>query len=328
MTKTNALVLGLTLTFATILTAPQATAQNNNWPKAIAAVEKTAGQYIDFGLRESGSTSLQQGIGIIGLTQDIEKHRCAILGRMLGKIEAIAELEQFDYPPMSSDLDPYEAMMIGASLDNWVGSAKAALEQSEDERINTWNLDCVGTLVPASEGIASDRPDAVVSADGGTLRFYGNIDAGFFDRFLEELNKHPNVREISLGSGGGSVKDALLAGREIRNRGLDTVLYGNCYSACPLVFVGGVNRILWATVRHDFGFHRLSIRDGSPLPDDHAIYGLIAEYLVEMGVDAETYIGWMQSADPSDMYSPEPWDLCEPGVTTFVQRICNADGNF
>lgn len=314
--------------FALLLIAAGASAQNNDWPKAIAAVERVAAEYIDYGLKNSGSSSIQQAVGVVGLTADVEKHRCAILGRMLGRVEVIAELERFDYPPLSQDPDPFQAVEIGVSLDNWVWQAKTALEQSEAERINTWNLDCVGTLVPATEGIVSERPEAVVSDDGHTLTIYGNIDAGFFERFMAALNAAPTVKEISLGSGGGSVKDALLAGQEIRARGLDTVLFGNCYSACPLVFVGGVNRTLWANVRNDFGFHRLATRDGTALPDDHAIYGLIGDYLSEMGVDAPTYIGWMQSADPSAMYSPEPWDLCEPGVTTFVQRICNAEGKF
>lgn len=328
MTKLGIRFRGLWLAMALCLVCHPALAQNNDWPKAIAAVGKQAQLYIDYGMKKSGIGSIQQAVGVAGLYQDVEKHRCAILGRMLGKLHVIAELERFDYPPLSDSLDPLEAIQIGVSLDNWVYEAKTALAQSEPERINTWNLDCVGTLVAEGEGIRSDRPEADIESDGENLTFYGNIDAGFYDRFLAALDQYPETRQISLGSGGGSVKDALLAGREIRRRGLNTTLFGNCYSACPLVFVGGVERILWASVRHDFGFHRLATRDGSTLPDDHAIYRLIADYLTEMGVDAETYIGWMQSADPTDMYSPEPWDLCNPGITTFVQRICNQDGNF
>ncbi len=303
-------------------------AQNNDWPKAIAAVSARSEAYITYGLRESGAGSIQSAIGVIGIFADIEKHRCAILGRMLGKIDVIAELERFDIPPLSQNPDPYLAVEIGVSLDNWIAEARTALAQSEAERINTWNLDCVGTLVPESAGIVSDAPDAQFVADGTALRIYGNIDSGFHARFLETLNANPDIRMIELGSGGGSVKDAIEAGREIRRRGLETRLFGNCYSACPLVYVGGSERTIWANVRHDFGFHRLATRDGAALPDDHPFYDLIASYLAEMGVDAETYIGWMQSAAPESMFSPQPGELCAPGIATFVQRICNADGTF
>ena len=219
-------------------------------------------------------------------------------------------------------------MEIGASLGNWVGEAESALAMSEGERINTWNLECVGDWVAADAGIANAEPDANIVADGTVLRIYGDIDSGFHDRFLAALDANPQVTVIELGSGGGSVKDALAAGREIRQRGLNTQLFGNCYSACPLVFVGGVNRVLWAYVRHDFGFHRLATRDGAALPDDHAFYGLISDYLTEMGVDAPTYTGWMQSAAPEDMFTPSPEELCAPGIATFVQRVCNAEGTF
>lgn len=317
----------LRLLIALLFLPALAWGQNNDWPKAIKAVEAKSQAYIDYGLRTSGTTSVQQAVGMIGITLDIEKHRCAILGRMLGKIDEIAELERFDIPPLSQRPDGFLAVEIGASLGNWVGEARKALGQTESQRINAWNLDCVGTLVPQSAAIQSSDPDADIVADDTVLRVYGNIDSGFHDRFLAALDANPLTRTVELGSGGGSVKNALAAGREIRKRGLGTQLFGNCYSACPLVFVGGAERILWAAVRHDFGFHRLSTRDGAPLPDDHAFYGLIGDYLTEMGVDPVTYVGWMQSAAPTEMFTPEPGALCAPGIATFVQRICNAEGS-
>ena len=255
---------------------------------------------------------------MIGLELDIERHRCAILGRRLGKIDAVAELEDVDLPPLNEALSGYDAVNIGSSLANWVREAERALDQTETEQINTWNLDCVGSWVAADAGIRHDAPEAAF--DGGAV--YGDIDSGFFERFLAHLNANPNIDQIALGSGGGSVKDAILAGREIRRRGIETTLYGNCYSACPLVYVGGTNRTIWAEVKHDLGFHRLSLADGTALPDDHEFYGLIADYLEDMGVDSATYIGWMQSAGPESMFTPDPWTLCDAGIATWVQRIC------
>jgi len=308
-----------------IALASAATAQNNNWPKAIAAVSQKAEAYTAFGLRKTNSTSVQQAIGMIGLTLHVERHRCAILGRMLGKIDEIAAIEQFDMPPINDALDGFEAMEIGSSLSNWVGEARRALEADEAERVNVWNLDCAGHFdIPVTARLGSAAPEAQFDFDaGGKILFvYGDIDSGFADRFDAALAQWPDVAAVALGSGGGSVKDAILAGQTIRARGLTTRLHGNCYSACPLVFAGGVERTLWADVRHDFGFHRLSTRDGTTLPDDHAFYDLIADYVSEMGVNPDIYVGWMHAAAPDDMFHPEPHALCEPVLATFVQRIC------
>lgn len=299
-----------------------ARAQHDDWPKAIATVSELSETYIAFGLRKMDSPSLQSAVGQIGLALDIEEHRCAIIGRMLGQIDAVAALESREYPPISDALDGYEAANIGASLANWVRQAKIAIGQSEDERIRTWNLDCVGSYVPRSAHISHNAPEAAFDLKDTALFVYGDIDGGFYERFLGQLNAHPEIKDIYLGSGGGSVKDAILAGREIRRRGLSTTLFGNCYSACPLVFVGGAYRTIWADVRHDFGFHRLSLPDGSPLPDNHEFYKLISAYVTEMGVDGSTYVGWMLSADPGEMLYQSGSILCDVGIASFVQRIC------
>ena len=150
---------------------------------------------------------------------------------------------------------------------------------------------------------------------------YGDIEAGFFERFKVALSDNPNIEEIALGSGGGSVQDALLAGYEIRRLGLTTTLYGNCYSACPLVFMGGIKRILWASP-HRLGFHQIYRGSGVAVPPDDPIYSLTEQYLSDMGVNSYVVILWMFSTTPDEMFEPEVRQLCDPGVATFVQRIC------
>ncbi len=246
---------------------------------------------------------------------------------MLGQTHLVGDLMIIDSPPLVDDMElVIDFAFAAVSRYNWVKMAEKALASNQADRLNTWNLECIGTLgIPASAGLENAAPEAQFAVDGQWLTVFGDIDSGFFERFLAELERSPAVTEVRLGSGGGSVKDALLAGREIRRRGLGTSLAGNCYSACPLVFAGGVDRTKWANARDDFGFHRLSTTDGTILPDDHPFYNLIAEYLTEMGVDPVTYIGWMRQAGPDELFSPEPRDLCKPLLATFVQRIC-ADG--
>lgn len=309
---------------AFLMVSTAAAAQDTDWQAEIDQMTQAAEAYDAYARQIEGGPVW---IGTANYGVDMEKHRCAILGRMLGQEELVGALERIEFLPMDGSVDHYDIALLATSLFNWVGEAEGALQSSPSERLTKWNLECAGNLgIPASARLENAAPEAQFGFEdrfgSGRLTVYGDIDSGFFDRFLAELDRHGTVKEVLLGSGGGSVKDALLAGREIRRRGLNTTLFGNCYSACPLVFAGGVDRTVWAMVRNDFGFHRLSLQDGTALPDDHPFYGLIAEYLAEMGVDPGIYVGWMLKAGPDEMFSPEPWEICEPVLATFVQRIC------
>lgn len=169
--------------------------------------------------------------------------------------------------------------------------------------------------------MGSARPEAEFLAEGTQLRVYGDIDTGFAERFQQALNANRSVTEVTLGSGGGSVQDALIAGLLLRSRGLDTTIYGNCYSACPLVFLGGNDRVVWAAP-YRLGFHQIYTGAGVPIPLDDQIYELIVQYVAEMGGDPSRVLAWMFSAGPSEMFEPEPEDLYAAKVATFVQRIC------
>ncbi|MGB8812922.1 MAG: hypothetical protein WCC57_07035, partial [Paracoccaceae bacterium] len=70
------------------------------------------------------------------------------------------------------------------------------------------------------------------------------------------------------------------------------------------------------------------VGEGVALTLDDPIYGLVGQYLEAMGVHPFTVVGWMFQAGPADMYEPDVRMLCAPSVATFVQRICDANGNF
>lgn len=124
----------------------------------------------------------------------------------------------------------------------------------------------------------------------------GFIDSGATAR-LRGLIERREIREASvyLNSPGGHLLEAMSLGREIRARGLDTVVGaraadsvlprpGLCYSACPFAFAGGVRRSL--EPGSSLGVHRAANR--VPIPDEAAFQGTVAsqarEYLTEMGV--------------------------------------------
>ena len=315
----TALANGLLASLVFVFSGAAAFAQGISWQEAIEHVEASAEGYRQAAIERGTSWA---GTMYAGYNYDL--HRCAILGRMLDQYQWVADIEQFDYPPLDNRTDPHDLLVFSISLDNWVSAARWAVDASESERINRWNLDCVGAFgIPRLAFLESERPEAAFERDGQWLRVYGDIEPGFFQRFQRALDANPDASIVVLGSGGGSVRDAILAGAEIRRRGLETTLHGNCYSACPLVFVGGVRRVLWASP-HRLGFHQISI-DRAAVDLDHPIYSVVARYLASMGVEPVTVISWMFSASPAEMFEPEVGDLCRPGVATFVQRICGWD---
>ena len=299
-------------------------ADESGWLKAIERVEASAKQYHDYAV-EVGETGFA---GAMYNNYKYDIHRCAILGRMLGHTVAVKSIEEFEYPPLGAESDPHSLLVFSISLDSWVAAAKWSMKAEEYEKINTWNLDCVGKYsIPKTLFMESNTPNADFKRDGDQLFVYGDIDPGFYNRFVASLDENAGVKEVVLGSGGGSVIDAIRSGYEIRLRGLNTTIFGNCYSACPLVFMGGLERVLWASPSR-LGFHQMYRGNGLPAPVNDPMYKIMEKYLLNMGIDPVTVIGWMLSAEPSEMFEPKPEQLCGPGVTTFVQRICDKTGTF
>jgi hypothetical protein len=298
-------------------------AKSDSWDAAITKVEKSAAEYFDYAV-EVGGTSW---VGTMYNGYMSQEHECAILGRMLDQSDAIRHLEEFEYPPMDSRSDPHDLLIFAISLENWVAAARRATSATEDQRKNRWNLDCVGKFAIAPTlFLESGRPEAEFQVEAQQLHVYGDIDAGFAERFEKALDANTGITEVTLGSGGGSVRDAILAGLMIRARNLDTTIYGNCYSACPLVFLGGTKRVVWAAP-YRFGFHQVYTREGIPIPFDDELYTLVAKYIAVMGGDPSLVLAWMYSAPPSEMFEPDPSDLCTAKVATFVQRICSANSS-
>lgn len=266
--------------------------------------------------------SVMMGVGSVGNTVGtdmVAPFLCANIGRFLGLTDHLGEGASFTY--LRAGDEPEAFRVQSELLDVWIYQAERVLAMDGRQMTGYWNLECVGNYnIPDSAYIESDTPRAGIVADGDRLTVLGDIDLGFFDRFRLALDQHPEVKTVSLGSGGGSVYDALRSGQMIRDRGLNTALFGKCFSACPMVFVGGVERVIWAG-GDTLGFHQIYTDDG-PLPMTHDIYLVLRQYLVEMGVDADVFIGFMATSGPSEMFEPDVADLCAPKITTWVQRQC------
>jgi hypothetical protein len=293
----------------------------NSWAQSIQLVEERAARIWERGRSLGADTHLGTAVNEI----DIPKHRCAILGRMLGRADLIKKLEYHPEPSISSNPswdELYNLMLYSHSLSNWVLVANAILNQSEDEKKHSWNLDCVGQMgIPSTAFEVLEVPKAALEVDGTDLRILGDIEAGFSAALVEALDGNPQVSRVVLGSRGGNVREALLAGIAIRKRGLDTTLSSNCYSACPLVFLGRLKRTIWSPYPN-LGFHQMSDGSGNPIRSSSALYIAMEDYAEMMGADPNFVLASMLRANPSEMYEPEHGALCQYNVATWVQRLC------
>jgi hypothetical protein len=206
-------------------------------------------------------------------------------------------------------------------ISNVVAGMEAVLRSSPRDRAMTWNLNCVGKFNTAKTAYVHEpAPRATMEVVEKQLHVFGDIYPGFFEEFKSVLDANKGIKLVILGSAGGSVRDAILAGALIRDRRLTTTLRADCYSACPLVFLGGVDRMIWSPYPR-LGFHQVSV-DGKAVAADHPVYMLIGTYARDMGADSKFVVSRMQQSPPSSMNYPDVWNLCEPKVTTWVQRGC------
>ena len=286
-----------------------------SWERAILEVSDLAERYRNYA-HSRGTTYA----GTLYNSYHIRRHECAILGRMLGKIEEVRHLEEMDLPDLSQEPDPHLALITSMSLSNWAAKARSAISMTEAERIYFWNLNCSGAEgIPRSAAIG-DSPAPTFEVDETHLIVRGPVERGFADALIAALAANPGVTDVALGSGGGNVGEAVRAGRAIRERRLRTQLTDQCYSACPLVFLGGSDRYLWAGSDR-LGFHQLSSQ-GVALPAEHEAYTIIRAYVSEMGADGEWVTAAMLAASPNEMNYVPTEGLCDVGVATFVQYVC------
>lgn len=294
-----------------------------SWEDAIAEVEELSSKLYEYGNQFSPGF-----LGTLYNEVDVDKHQCAILGRLVGRQEDVAHLEEIDVPKPEGELSENEGhnmKVIATSLSNWAHIASNIIELSDVERGELWNLNCVGTLgISTSALVETENDRASFRIEGETLFVLGAIETGFANELAQKIAEAPQITTIALGSAGGSVKDAIDAGAMIRALDLDTTLYGNCFSACPLVFIGGKRRTIWSPYP-DLGFHRLYRENGEPIYPGHKMYSALANYFASMGVNPKTALASIFAAEPEQVYVPKLSTLCENGFATWVQRVCIRD---
>ena len=233
----------------------------------------------------------------------IKEHSCYALGQLLGHADEVAGLRISDEADLASRTpeNALQLRMSATSLENFVGVAREIIDMSQEKRALAWNLDCVGNYgIVRDESQVGVKTFYEIESGDHVLRILGNIETGFSDRVIDAIEKNPDVKVVALGSGGGLVAEAIRAGRYIRATGLDTTLWNGCYSACPLVFMSGVNRHVRSPFPV-FGFHQVSGKSGLAVSLDDPVYTTIAEYVNTMGVDSRYVLRSMSAAPPTGM---------------------------
>ena len=288
------------------------------WEEAISDVEAMAEEF----WQRAQTKGFNDPLGTAFNEVDVEMHLCAILGRMVGHKDAIAHLEP---PQPETDASGREFAIAATSLGNWVIAARYHTSLSAGQKKRIWNLDCVGRMdIPQGLAVAVERGHGVIyDPDRRAIMVQGDITPGFAETVINAIARYPDAKVVSLGSGGGSVYDALEAGLAIRGAGLETELVNGCYSACPLVLAGGVTRFMWWPFE-EVGLHQVSLF-GIGLPRDHRVYIDIAAYLDVMGVDASWVLQAMYSAPPSGMRIVNEAERCAMRLITNHQRGCLAN---
>ena len=264
-------------------------------------------------------------IGTAYNDMDSKEHACYSLGILNGKIGSVKHLKLHRNPSFRAkdSYDAHDLRVKAQSLENFIAAAEYAIKLTPQKRFAEWNLDCVGQLKISANTTKSTEQKIFYSLEnnGTVLRILGDIEDGFSLRLKNAIDKNPKITTVALGSGGGVVVEALKAGYYIRSRGLDTILWNNCFSACPLVFLGGINRTVPSPYPY-LGFHQAYTSAG-PAPLNSDVYKIIARYVQDMGASSKFVLSNMFSASPTEMKIIKGGsELCAYKIATNVQRTC------
>jgi hypothetical protein len=83
-----------------------------------------------------------------------------------------------------------------------------------------------------------------IEANGRQLAVEGALEFGSTRALRTALDAHAGVQAVRLESRGGRVAEGLALGRLIASRNLDTLVRGECSSACVTAFAGGRQRLI------------------------------------------------------------------------------------
>jgi hypothetical protein len=151
-----------------------------------------------------------------------------------------------------------------------------------------------------------------VEADGRRIAVEGVLEFGSTRALRAALDAHPGVQAVRLESRGGRVAEGLALGRLISSRNLDTLVRGECSSACVTAFAGGRRRLIAASARLGLhsaggaGSNAASVAQANRASDD---------FIAARGVDLRVLEKGAAVAN-EDIWFPEPMVLLASNLAT------------
>ena len=156
-----------------------------------------------------------------------------------------------------------------------------------------------------------------ILANGRVLEFSGGITFGVAQEMQGFLAAMENVERVRLNSIGGRILEAQKMSDLIKARGLSTVVFNQCLSACTIVFLGGKER--WLAQNGRLGFHQPAFR-GMSETERRLTIALEEERLQKFGL-SRAFAERANSAAPASMWIPEKDELLREHVITRILTL-------
>lgn len=157
---------------------------------------------------------------------------------------------------------------------------------------------------------------ATLTVTGRELHIDGHLTINLAEAFAALINKHPDVNQISMTSPGGRIDTALQIASIISERKLNTVVVGECSSACTIIFLSGKTRMF--DIDATLGFHSPSVPGISDLEARFRSPELTDAY--EAAGLSEAFISKALRTPSTTMWYPSDEILIEAGaVHLFTQ---------
>jgi hypothetical protein len=143
----------------------------------------------------------------------------------------------------------------------------------------------------------------------------GAFEFGMTENLAKFLDLYPKVTGVVLESDGGQVYEGRGMAYMVKNRKLDTYVYGICKSACATAFIGGANRYLGKNAKLGFHQYGLELKFPNPLYDVKAEQEKEIEFYRLQGITAN-FLERVFSSPHSNIWFPSNDDLIASGVAT------------
>lgn len=191
------------------------------------------------------------------------------------------------------------AAAVGVAACGW--AALVWIQSARHHAPEVWAI-ASGKAAPAQ---------ATVDAARGEVVLVGDLEFGSKRALRRVLDAHPELRWVRLESRGGRALEGLRIGQLIAERGLDTVVTGECSSACVTAFAGGTRRLIARNAR--LGLHS-------------AGGAVSAEEIARVNAEHDAFmrdrgVAWRvldkgQAVAADSIWYPEPVTLLASGLAT------------